>query len=189
MKKTASRTIVKDAPEQIATQPAKKPRKRAEDLIEAAPAPSLEETPATESVSTAKPVKVTKSKKTTSVTPTESDATTTKSTPTRTSSRNKKAAAPVETKAAVVEAEANNDAEVEEEELDDTLDDQTAALLAGFESSEDENDPEDDGVALDKVPSLPNEKALRKQIKAAEADDEENTPGVVYVGYVLSLFI
>ncbi|GAB7355039.1 hypothetical protein MBLNU459_g5639t1 [Dothideomycetes sp. NU459] len=82
----------------------------------------------------------------------------------------------VEESAVVAVAEEQND---DEEDVDD----QTAALLAGFESSEDENDPEDDGVTMDKVPSIPDEKQLRKQLKAAENDDE-NTPGVVYVGRI-----
>lgn len=70
------------------------------------------------------------------------------------------------------------DSEAEAEE-----DDQTAALLAGFESSDDENDPQDDGIALDKLPAVPNMKEVKKQLKNAQQQDEENTPGVIYIGY------
>ncbi|KAI5248666.1 RNA-binding domain-containing protein [Aureobasidium subglaciale] len=69
-----------------------------------------------------------------------------------------------------------SDSEAEAEE-----DDQTAALLAGFESSDDENDPQDDGIALEKLPAVPNMKEVRKQLKEAQQDDE-NTPGVIYIG-------
>lgn len=88
-----------------------------------------------------------------------------------------------ETTVAVVENE-------DDEDDEDEVDDQTAALLAGFESSEDENDPEDDdneGVPLDKLPSVPDEKNVRKQLKAAEEKNNENKPGVLYVGYVKHL--
>ncbi|KAG9824767.1 RNA-binding domain-containing protein, partial [Aureobasidium melanogenum] len=96
------------------------------------------------------------------------------------SSKVSKAKAKASPKAAVEEEEiavANEtDSEAEAEE-----DDQTAALLAGFESSEDENDPQDDGIALDKIPAVPNIKEVRKQVKDAQ-QDEENTPGVIYIG-------
>jgi nucleolar protein 15 len=72
------------------------------------------------------------------------------------------------------------DSEAEAEE-----DDQTAALLAGFESSDDENDPQDDGIALDKLPAVPNMKEVRKQLKDAQQQDDENSPGVIYIGYAI----
>ncbi|KAH0389289.1 RNA-binding domain-containing protein, partial [Aureobasidium melanogenum] len=81
----------------------------------------------------------------------------------------------VEEEEIAVANETDSEAEAEE-------DDQTAALLAGFESSDDENDPqEDDGIALDKIPAVPNIKEVRKQVKDAQ-QDEENTPGVIYIG-------
>lgn len=96
------------------------------------------------------------------------------------SSKVSKAKAKAAPKAVVEEEEialANeSDSEAEAEE-----DDQTAALLAGFESSDDENDPQDDGIALEKLPAVPNMKEVRKQLKDAQQDDE-NTPGVVYIG-------
>ena len=80
----------------------------------------------------------------------------------------------------VVPVEDDNDAEEDEDDVDD----QTAALLAGFDSSEDEQDPEADeeGVSMDKVPALPDEKNVRKQLNSAEKAGEENKPGVLYVG-------
>lgn len=77
---------------------------------------------------------------------------------------------------ALAEAEVND-----EEAEEDVIDDQTAALLAGFESSEDENDPEDNGIPLEKIPDIPDNPEMKKAIKAAETD-EEHTPGVLYIG-------
>lgn len=85
--------------------------------------------------------------------------------------------ASVEEEEVALANETDSEAEAEE-------DDQTAALLAGFESSEDENDPQDDGIALDKIPAVPNMKEVRKQLKDAQ-QDEENTPSVIYIGYVI----
>lgn len=62
-------------------------------------------------------------------------------------------------------------------------DDHTAALLAGFESSEDENEPADEGVALSKVPDVPTSPAVQNQLKAAD-EDNEKTPGVIYIGRI-----
>jgi len=63
--------------------------------------------------------------------------------------------------------------------------DQTAALLAGFSSSEDEaSGDEEDGVALDKLPQAPRMKEIQKRIKEASADDPERTPGVIYIGRI-----
>lgn len=61
--------------------------------------------------------------------------------------------------------------------------DQTAALLAGFSSSEDEaSGDEEEGVALEKLPQAPRIKDIQKQIKAATTADPERTPGVIYIG-------
>ncbi|KAK5127501.1 hypothetical protein LTR85_006840 [Meristemomyces frigidus] len=63
--------------------------------------------------------------------------------------------------------------------------DQTAALLAGFSSSEDEaSGDEEEGVALTKLPQAPRIKDIQKQIKAATTADPERTPGVIYVGRI-----
>ncbi|KAF2142419.1 uncharacterized protein K452DRAFT_318062 [Aplosporella prunicola CBS 121167] len=77
------------------------------------------------------------------------------------------------------EAEDNSDDD------DDDEDDQTAALLKGFESDEDENEGEEEegGVEMDKIPTLPNEKKLRKKLNKASGEDKSG-PGVVYVGRI-----
>jgi hypothetical protein len=61
-------------------------------------------------------------------------------------------------------------------EGEDNIADQTAALLAGFDSSSDEG--EDDAVPLDQVPKANISKKARKALEAAKND----TPGTVYVG-------
>ncbi len=60
-------------------------------------------------------------------------------------------------------------------------DDQTAQLLKGFESSSEEDVAEPESLAVQEVPSIPNDKSLQKQLQNA-TKDEENTPGVIYVG-------
>ncbi|KAG9954007.1 RNA-binding domain-containing protein, partial [Aureobasidium melanogenum] len=155
----AKKEVKEDAP----VKTTRSTRKRAEDFLEPEEKPAKKTT----TVKTA-PGKVEK------VTVTETAK------PQSASSKVSKAKAKASPKAAVEEEEialANEtDSEAEAEE-----DDQTAALLAGFESSEDENDPQDDGIALDKIPAVPNMKEVRKQLKDAQ-QDEENTPGVIYIG-------
>ncbi|QIW97402.1 hypothetical protein AMS68_002920 [Peltaster fructicola] len=65
--------------------------------------------------------------------------------------------------------------------------DQTEALLAGFSSSDE--DDEDEGIPIDKLPKAPVDKTLA--LKAAEVAgelttanevDSESTPGVIYIG-------
>lgn len=72
----------------------------------------------------------------------------------------------------------------DEEDEEAEVDDQTAALLAGFESDGDSDDPSedlnfDDDVA---VPALT--KKQRQAVEKAEKAAKSNEPGVVYVGYV-----
>lgn len=76
----------------------------------------------------------------------------------------------------------DDDEDNEGEEDDAPEDDQTAALLQGFESSDDDEDNEitPDAQALATVPSLPNDKALRARLGSAASD----RPGVIYVGRV-----
>lgn len=66
--------------------------------------------------------------------------------------------------------------------------DQTADLLAGFSSSEDEAESGEDeaGVSLSSIPKVPTTGAIQKRIKQAiaEQNDPETTPGVVYVGRI-----
>ena len=65
--------------------------------------------------------------------------------------------------------------------------DQTAALLAGFSSSEDEAESENEaGIAVSKLPKAPTTGLIQKRIKQAvsEQDDPETTPGVIYIGRI-----
>ena len=72
----------------------------------------------------------------------------------------------------------------QEEDEDEDEDDQTAALLAGFESSEDENEADaaqqEEGLGIDEIPDLPNSKSLRKKLDKVSGEDDG--PGVLYVG-------
>jgi len=62
---------------------------------------------------------------------------------------------------------------------------QTAALIAGFSSSEDEDDADaEDGVAISKLPQVPSLDDVQQRIKAATTADPERIPGVVYVGRI-----
>ncbi|KAI9664605.1 MAG: hypothetical protein M1821_006051 [Bathelium mastoideum] len=69
--------------------------------------------------------------------------------------------------------------------------DVTAALLAGFESSdEDESDDENEinnmepeGLSLEQLPKIPNEAEAQKQSQAASKKDK-NEPGVIYIGRI-----
>ena len=72
------------------------------------------------------------------------------------------------------------------ESSDAEPDDQTAALLAGFESDDDQDAPAGSGFTQDqKMPALPNAKKTTKKLKAlASAEAGTSQPGVVYVGRV-----
>ncbi|KAK3631510.1 nucleolar protein [Elasticomyces elasticus] len=100
----------------------------------------------------------------------------------------KKKGAKAVSKAVEAVAEDNEDDDLG---LEDTIDsgaalteDQTAALIAGFSSSEDEAEEEEDGVAIAKLPQVPSMADVQKRIKDATAADPERSPGVVYVGRV-----
>lgn len=173
LKKTLPASKPQDAAPTKSSRPA---RKRAEDLLEVEA-----DAPAVETVVETTPAKAKKTAKSQSVTTKPEESASAKTSKAKAKGKADKATKQAAVEESVVVAVVDEKEDEEEEEED--VDDQTAALLAGFESSEDENDPEEDeGVTLDKVPSIPNEKQLRKQLKAAEADDE-NTPGVIYVGY------
>lgn len=73
---------------------------------------------------------------------------------------------------------------------DESEDDQTAALIKGFESSGDEDPSEDEGFDPDKpVPQIPDSKKTKRKIlkkqKQKKESQEEEKPGTVYVGYVI----
>ncbi|KAJ5714966.1 Nucleotide-binding alpha-beta plait [Penicillium malachiteum] len=76
-------------------------------------------------------------------------------------------------------------AESDESEGEDILDDQTAALIKGFESSGDEDDSEDEGFDSNKpVPKIPDTKKAAKKIKSLTKNEVPETPGAVYVGRI-----
>ena len=69
------------------------------------------------------------------------------------------------------------------EEAGDGKLDRAATLLAGFESTSDEEEQEDeaDGVALDKLPEAPLTTQDKEQLQAAKKRKRDE-PGTVYVG-------
>ncbi len=87
----------------------------------------------------------------------------------------------------VVESAANaTEDESDGDESDEDLepDDQTAALLAGFESDGDEAAVSGPGFEKGQnLPEMPHEKATKKKLKGIKADTDEG-PGVVYVGRI-----
>lgn len=72
----------------------------------------------------------------------------------------------------------------EEEIEDEGEDDQTAALIKGFESSGDEDDSGDEGYTPDKpIPRIPDSKKAQKKImKKQKEGDSSDEPGTVYIG-------
>ncbi|CRG85469.1 putative RNA-binding protein C1827,05c [Talaromyces islandicus] len=76
--------------------------------------------------------------------------------------------------------------EEEEENADDEIDDQTADLIKGFESSGDEDPSDDEGLDSSKpVPRIPDSKKAKRKIqKKLKANEEPETPGAVYVGRI-----
>lgn len=91
----------------------------------------------------------------------------------------------VETVVEVEEAPVAEDSDENSGDEDEALDDQTAALLAGFESDRDESDAEkeDEDFDEDALPEMGKEisKKKRKELEKARRDAE---PGVIYLGYV-----
>lgn len=67
---------------------------------------------------------------------------------------------------------------------EEDLDDQTAELIKGFESSGDEDASEDEGFNPDQpVPRIPDsKKAKRKILKKQKKGDAPSEPGTVYIG-------
>ncbi|KAK5163716.1 nucleolar protein [Saxophila tyrrhenica] len=75
----------------------------------------------------------------------------------------------------------------------DLTPDQTAALLAGFSSDEDEASDGDSGLAISSLPKAPTTGAVQKRINEAimsqskskdGTEDPERTPGVIYIGRI-----
>ncbi|KAJ5176391.1 uncharacterized protein N7482_002268 [Penicillium canariense] len=75
--------------------------------------------------------------------------------------------------------------EESEEETDDVEDDQTAALIKGFESSGDEDESGDEGYnSKQPIPKIPDTKEAEKKMKKLQQGDSKNEPGTVYVGRI-----
>ncbi|KIW31845.1 hypothetical protein, variant [Cladophialophora immunda] len=62
-------------------------------------------------------------------------------------------------------------------------DDNTAALLAGFDSDT-EDKQEDEGLDLGTIPPLPKYKKTQKKLEKAKAKGNDDGPGTVYVGRI-----
>lgn len=97
---------------------------------------------------------------------------------------NKKAAPAKTKKVEVVEQDESEDKGSEEGSENDDIDDQTAELIKGFESSGDEDASEDEGFEAGKaVPRIPDSKKAKRKIqKKLKENDQPDEPGTVYVG-------
>jgi nucleolar protein 15 len=97
----------------------------------------------------------------------------------------KKAVSAKTKKAEVVEEdESEEDGSKDQESENDEIDDQTAELIKGFESSGDEDASEDEGFEAGKaVPRIPDSKKAKRKIqKKLKENDQPDVPGTVYVG-------
>jgi nucleolar protein 15 len=79
----------------------------------------------------------------------------------------------------------DGDASTTDDSNEEDIDDQTEALLKGFESDDDiEKDPDDQGYEVgDEIPKL-GKKLKKKAKKAAEKSSASGKPGVVYIGRI-----
>ncbi|MCJ1466321.1 hypothetical protein MMC07_004940 [Pseudocyphellaria aurata] len=88
-------------------------------------------------------------------------------------------------KAADIDVQPENQATALEEEGEEDVeeDDQTLALLKGFDSDDEDGVSGDEGYKQgDEVPEIPNAKTTDDKLKSA--NDEADGPGVVYVGRI-----
>ncbi|KAK4957951.1 nucleolar protein [Elasticomyces elasticus] len=182
LKSALKKTVPKDEVAVKKTKTSKTSEKRPAKDIPVAEKPAKEE-PAKETATKGKPAKETAVKET--AVKAKKDVVKEVAQPEKPSKKKAAKAAPK-----VVEAVAEDD-ENDDLGLEDTIDsgaalteDQTAALIAGFSSSEDEAEEEEDGVAIAKLPQVPSMADVQKRIKDATAADPERSPGVVYVGRV-----
>ncbi|KAI2787635.1 hypothetical protein POX_f08008 [Penicillium oxalicum] len=86
----------------------------------------------------------------------------------------------------VINASASeSESEGSEEEIDDAEDDQTAALIKGFESSGDEDESADEGYdSKQPIPKIPDTKKAEKKMKKLQQGENKDEPGTVYVGRI-----
>lgn len=97
-----------------------------------------------------------------------------------------KQAAPAKAKKVEVaeQDESEEEGSEDQESGNDEIDDQTAELIKGFESSGDEDASEDEGFEAGKaVPRIPDSKKAKRKIqKKLKENDQPDEPGTVYVG-------
>lgn len=92
-------------------------------------------------------------------------------------------------KAAVVDANPENQATpVEDEDGEDfEEEDQTLALLKGFDTGDDDGVSGDEGYKQDgEIPEIPDAETTAKKLQAAK--DEADGPGVIFVGYTYHFY-
>lgn len=65
---------------------------------------------------------------------------------------------------------------------EEEIDDQTEALLKGFESEDDDENPESPGYIGQEIPKV--DKKTKKKAKDAAKDSSSDKPGVIYVGRI-----
>jgi nucleolar protein 15 len=84
------------------------------------------------------------------------------------------------------DAEDGNEDEAEGEDDESEIDDQTEALLKGFESDGDNEDTNNEGGLKegDEVPKAPISNRSKKQLQKASDFPKDDKPGVVYVGRI-----
>lgn len=94
---------------------------------------------------------------------------------------------PVVETPAPAEDSTNNEGQIvfaDEEQSSEPEDDQTAALLKGFESSDDEDEVDVNPGEITEIPSIPDSLALQSKLSAAAASKDSGQPGVIYVGRI-----
>lgn len=78
-----------------------------------------------------------------------------------------------------------NDAPGDDAEMSDEEDDQTAALLKGFDSSESDDSSGDEGFKQgQQVPAIPKKDEISRELAKANAEKEPKGSGVMYIGWV-----
>ena len=84
------------------------------------------------------------------------------------------------------DAEDDNEEDARVEDDESEIDDQTEALLKGFESDGDNEDADNDGGLKEgeDVPEAPISKRSKKQLQKASDFPKDDNPGVVYVGRI-----
>ncbi|OOQ83107.1 rRNA processing protein gar2 [Penicillium brasilianum] len=154
-----------------------KPRKRAADFL------SDEETEKPAPATAKKPVsKKTKKDETVSAQPAKKSAAAKVAKPTPKPKKVEEVPEESDDEDFQIDASVSEDSE---EEIDDAEDDQTAALIKGFESSGDEDESGDEGYnSKMPIPKIPDTSKAEKKMKKLQKGDSKDEPGTVYVGRI-----